>query len=242
MNCPGHRIFANSITVLRLQRAFASEQEGSRAAAIHGDPIPSILLFLSPRTTTIIFTFIHLNQQPSQRSPHSKFCVSIHGKSFSTTYQGIRIRWSLLPHLNYSPTHIQIPPVLYVASPLSDEAHRVIFGLPSLREVEVVFSEPHRDSDIGYDHGHELRGFRGAPPGKLVSIVIHSDANPVGDVLGAFRGVALPMSAVETLSAFKFCASYLWRPSHCSLSLSLHPHHSTRFSLNHPVNPAVHRQ
>ena len=114
-----------------------------------------------------------------------------------------------------------------VDTPLTEEAHEVIFKLPHLRVLSVVIE---RDTlptvvlpgltgiHIEYDHDHDwLQGFRGATLGKLASATFFSESKSIGDFLKAFESVALTTSIPATLSIFRFHTSRPWSPNYRSL-------------------------
>jgi hypothetical protein len=116
----------------------------------------------------------------------------------------------------------------HVDSPLTEEAHEVIYKLPDLRRLTVVIERgtslpsavlPNlTDLHIKYDHDSDwLQMFHGATLAKLESVKFFSESEQIGDPLEAFERVALAASVQNTLSAFEFYASRPWNPKYSSL-------------------------
>ena len=118
--------------------------------------------------------------------------------------------------------------VFCVDSPLTEEAQKVAYRLPRLSHLWTVIQGPTSlptlalpnltAMDIEYDGDlNWLQGFRGATLEKLESIVFHTEANDIGDFLGAFESAVLTTSAKNTLSEFEICTSRSWNPNYSSL-------------------------
>ena len=188
--------------------------------------IPSIPLFLSPRTTTIKITFNELKSNP-------KAVVA----SMITTLPilSLNLRHIALYHLPRDPMITAAVSEMLLASnrntlrffrvdsPLTEEARDVIFKLPDLCDISMVIE---RDAPlpsvvlpnltnltIKCDHaGDLLRVFHGATFGKLASVTFCSKSEPTGNFLEA-----LATSTSATLSTFTFHTSRPWRPGYRSL-------------------------
>ena len=118
----------------------------------------------------------------------------------------------------------------HVDSPLADEVREVICKLPNLRGLWLVIDGPAplptlvlpnlTAINIEYDDDRSwLQGFRGATLGKLTSVTFRSGSHSIGDILEAFKSVALTTSIPATLSKFEFHTSRPWRPNCRSLLL-----------------------
>ena len=115
-----------------------------------------------------------------------------------------------------------------VDSPLTEEARQVVFRLPRLSQMRVVFQGttslptvalPNLTAiDVEYDFNiNWLRGFHGATLDKLHSVSFRSEFNPIGDFLRAFESVAFSTCIQNTLSEFGFYTSRAWHPRYSSL-------------------------
>jgi len=120
--------------------------------------------------------------------------------------------------------------VFRVDSPLTEEAREVVYQLPRLSSLRAIIQGPTSlptvtlpnltSIDVEYDNGlNWLQGFRGATLEKLESVIFRTEANDIGDFLGAFKSVALTTSIKNTLSQFGFGTSRSWNPSYSSLLL-----------------------
>lgn len=116
----------------------------------------------------------------------------------------------------------------YVDSPLTEEAHNVLFQLPKLSILQVVVQGHTLLPLVALpnlfairvefdDHLDWLQGFRGAMLRKLEQFSLSSESEKIGDVLGEFKNVALTTSAPATLRGFYFNTSRSWNPSYRSL-------------------------
>jgi len=115
-----------------------------------------------------------------------------------------------------------------VDSPLTEEAHQVIWNLPDLRNLSVVIEKdvslpsvvlPNLTNlEVKYDHDNDLlRVFHGATFGKLAAVTLHSGSKQIGDFLEAFERVALAASVQNTLSNFSLYTQRPWNPNYSSL-------------------------
>ena len=113
-----------------------------------------------------------------------------------------------------------------VGSPLTEEANRVVYRLPNLRQLFSVITEHPSlpavslpsltELYVEYHCDHDwLRMFHEATLPKLADVTFRAECDQVGDFLGAF-GIAFASSA-STLSQFAFYTSCSWDPSYHSL-------------------------
>jgi len=196
-----------------------------------GDFIPSIPLFLSPKTTNISITF-------APDSPTVTIALTI--VRFPTLCP--HITTLILKPLPRNPTITEAVSemllacnrdtlrMFFVDSPLTEDARRTLYKLPELRglwatikgptslprvtlpNLEVVF--------IQWDSGCDwLQGFRGATIGKLKTIILHSLSGPtqIGKFLEEFQSTASTTSAQNTLSKFTLYTPQSWTPNYTSL-------------------------
>lgn len=195
-----------------------------------GDSIPFIPLFLSPRTSTITFTFNDRNPPKavtaSMITALPVLCPDLQRIGLYNIPADPTIIASVSDFL--LTTNHNALRYFCADCPLSKEARQIFFKLPNLRELQTIFNGPTTvptmvlpnltEIDIGYDHGHEwLEGFRGASFNKLETIRFHSYSESTGDFLGAFERVALTTSIPATLTTFRFHAFEQWRPNLRSL-------------------------
>jgi len=190
-----------------------------------------IHLFLSPRTTVISIFF-------ADPSDLLKVMVASTLATFPTLCPGLQdVR---LYSLSRDPMTIAAVSGMLLAanqntlrsimvdSPLTEEAHEVIFKLPNLRVLSVVVEENTSLPTlvlpnlikliIKYNHGSDWsKGFRGATLGKLGTIEFHSESEQTADFLEEFERVALATSIQNTLSSFVIYTSSLWNPNYSSL-------------------------
>lgn len=118
----------------------------------------------------------------------------------------------------------------HVDAPLTEEAREVLYQLPKLSELWVVFQGHTRlpsvalpnltSIDIEFDDSLDwLQGFHGVALEKLDSIYLRSHSEKIGDLLGEFEKALLTTSAQNTLTAFAFYTSCRWNPRYfCLLS------------------------
>ena len=118
--------------------------------------------------------------------------------------------------------------VLQVDSPLTKETLEVLYQLPRLTHLWVVFEGPTSlpaaalpaltvidvecDEDLGW-----LRGFRGAELERLETVGITFESYVIGDFLGTFESTVLTTSAKNTLSTIMFRTSKSWNPNYRAL-------------------------
>lgn len=145
-------------------------------------------------------------------------------------------------HLNYLPEHPAITAAVSqlllttnpntlrsfgADSPLTEEAHEVVYKLADLRELSTVVDGltslptivlPNLTMIGLVYHNHNwLQGFSGASLENLDTIILHSVSKPIDDFLEAFEDVAQTTAITATVSAFKFSTSHPWRPKYRSL-------------------------
>ena len=118
--------------------------------------------------------------------------------------------------------------VIHVDSDLTEEARQVVFQLPNLRGLWLVFVEntpppvvslPNlTELSVEYYYGHDwLQAFHGTALSKLTEVAFLAECEQIGDFLEAFERVALSTSASATLSKLEFCTSCSWNPNYYSL-------------------------
>ena len=116
----------------------------------------------------------------------------------------------------------------HVDSPLTEEANKVIYRLPNLRDLRVVIergaplpsvSLPNLTKlQIEYDDESGWPGlFHRATFGKLESVSFYPESEEIGDFLGTFERLVLSSSVQDTLSKFYFSTSRSWNPNYSSL-------------------------
>ena len=115
----------------------------------------------------------------------------------------------------------------YVESPLTEEAHKVLYNLPKLSALLAVLLGPTSipsvvlpDLDwlrIEYDHGSDWSQiFHGATIGKLEAVTfVPSGSAQIDGLLEKFQRVAL--STKDTLSNFYIRTSRPWSPNYSSM-------------------------
>jgi len=196
-----------------------------------GDFIPSIPLFLSPRTTNINITF-------APDSPAVTLALTI--VRFPTLCP--HIRYLALKDLPRNPTITEAVSETLLAcnrdtlrwflvdSPLTEDARRTLYKLPKLRVLWAIIQGPMllprmvlpnlEVIYVRWDSGCDwLQGFRGATIGKLKSILFYptSESSQIGNFLRQFESVALTTSVQTSLSEFCFQTSQSWVPNYPSL-------------------------
>ena len=198
--------------------------------SIAGKSIPFIPLFLSPRTTFIKIEFTQSNSPTAMVAPMvAAFPI------LSPNLQNITLR--SLPRDSVITTTLSRILLLSdrnalrcfnVDSLLTEEARKVLFKLPDLRELSVTIE---RDTSlpsvvlpnltrliINYDHDNDwLRMFHGAIFGKLEAITFDHKSEQIGDFLEAFERVALAASFQDTLTKLYLLTTCSWSPNYSSL-------------------------
>ena len=202
---------------------------------LHGiteDLAPFIPLFLSPRTTSILFS------GPGESAPEPVILPAVAAllvlcpnlQRFGLHHMPrdpVATDAVLKMLLNINQNILQ---VFDAGSPLTNEAKEFICKLPGLRELRIDIGEsgslptlilPNLTKmDVCYDRDPGwLHAFRGAELGKLVSITLYCRSNPVNGISDVFESVALSTSIHTTLTRFQFRASHphSWRPNYRSL-------------------------
>ena len=230
VDCDQYSEVLSVLQICAAGKPLFSNLEFVRLWSLTRGSIPSIPLFLSPRTTSICIEFdtppILKALVASTIAAFPMLCPNLQRISFWSLPRDPMIvaavsgmflagNWNTLRYLNMN-------------SPLTKEDYQVIFKLPNLCEllldIEGDTSLPSvvlpnlTDLTIRYDHDHGwLQGFRGATLGKLDSISFSSESESVGDFFEAFKQVALTTSIPETLSTLKFYTFRPWNPSYRSL-------------------------
>jgi len=115
-----------------------------------------------------------------------------------------------------------------VDSPLTEEADRVVYNLPNLRDLSVIIGKgtslpsavlPNLTNLVViYDYDNDVvRMFHGATFGKLVAVSFSPRSEQIGNFLEAFERVALAASVQNTLSEFYLYTERSWNPNYSSL-------------------------
>jgi len=193
------------------------------------ESIPFVPLFLSPRITSILLIFwtcLSRAMVASMITTLPTLCpnlerISLH---YVPTYPMVIAALSEM----LLATNRNTLQELHIDSPLTEEAKKVVYKLPNLRNLSVVVDGPGSlptfvlpnlttiDILCGSDHGW-LQGFHGATLGKLTSVTFHSVSSSIGNLLGAFESAAITTSITATLSKFKIVTLSTWRPDCRSL-------------------------
>ena len=197
---------------------------------VTGEFIPFIPLFLSARTTTIDFTFSGLDLHKATTASMIAAIPALCPNLRYVRLKGLARDSMIAAAVSELVTNTRQNTLEHfcVDSPLTEEACEVIYKHPDLCQLETVIDTPTAlptlalpnltDIDIKYYHGHDwLQGFCGASLGKLAWVTISSESDSIGDVLAAFKSVALTTSIPATLSTFSFATERPWRPSYRSL-------------------------
>jgi len=196
-----------------------------------GGFIPSVPLFLSPKTTNIIIGFI---QSPATAMPMLAIA------RFPTLCP--HIRHLVLKPLPKDPITTEAVSEMLLAcnqdalqsftvdSPLAEDACGVLYKLPKLRKLwttiqgltslPLVTLPDLEEICVEWDSEYNwLQGFRGATIGKLKTIILRStsESTKIGNFLEEFQSVALTTSIHNTLSKFNFYTSQSWAPNYASL-------------------------
>ena len=198
---------------------------------VHRAFVPSISLFLSPTTTSIILRF-HESDPPE---------ATVVG-SLVTTFPKLcpELREIVLHFLPRDPiitaavsgmvlaTNRNKLQLFHANSPLTEEAGEVLYKLSSLRMLSVVIERETSLTRASLPNLTELvircenegdwpRLFHRATFGKLEFVTFHPQSEEIGDFLGAFERVALSSSLQNTLSKFRVSTSCSWNPNYSSL-------------------------
>ena len=192
--------------------------------------IPSIPLFLSPRTTDISIWDLRFNLPkaivPSAIAALPTRCPNIQSISLYSLPSDPMVAAavsSLLLVINRNALRC-----FRVDSPLTEEARQVICNLPNLRELSVIIERDNSlptvvlpnltNLEIKYDQDSDLlRVFHGATFGKLAVLTLQSESEQIDGFLEAFERVALAASIQNTLSEFCLRTSRSWTPNYSSL-------------------------
>ena len=194
-----------------------------------GDSIPFIPLFVSPKITSILFRYaadVPRATAASMFAALPTLCPNLERITILHIPRDPMITAAVSAML--LATNRNTLQQFHVDSPLTEEASKVIYKLPNLRNLWVVIDGPGllptlvlpdlTRVDVEYDDEcHWLQGFRGATFGKLTSITFRSESSPIGDFLEAFESVALTTSISATLTEFEFYTPRRWQPNYRSL-------------------------
>ena len=194
---------------------------------VHGQFVPFIPLFLSPRTTSIDLRFLP--------GPPTATIASM-VETLHTLCPNLQLIYLLSlpsdPMITSAVSEMALATTqnlqyFKVDSPLAEEASEAIYKLPNLRSLRVVIeretplpsaSLPNLNSlMITCDDGSGWpRLFHGATFGKLQSITLYPESEEIGNFLGTFERAALSSSVQNTLLEFHISAP-LWNPNYSSL-------------------------
>ena len=183
-----------------------------------GDLVPLIPLFLSPKTTHICIEF---SPNPPMvmvalvitRIP--ALCPNIQTLIFDPLPRDSAMTEAVSEMLlACNPETLQ---GFFVACPLTEEAHRVLYTLPNLRHLWAVIRGPTPPPPVvlpnldfiyvEYDSGRDwLQYFRGATLRGLRAAIFHPapGSAQIGGFLEEFQSVALTASIQNSLSMFCF--------------------------------------
>ncbi|KAF9643098.1 hypothetical protein BDM02DRAFT_1744661 [Thelephora ganbajun] len=199
-----------------------------RLWSIIAEFVPLILLFVSPRTTSIDIGFDTFNL------PKPLFASTIAilpTRCPSLQHIGLQLPRDPMVTATVSEflltTNRNTLRSFYADSPLTKEAREVISKLPDLRRLMVVTE---KDTSLpslvlpslthlvikGDHDGGLLQMFHGATLKKLESVSFFV-SEQIGDLLGAFGRVALALSVQNTLSEFCLYTACSWNPTYSSL-------------------------
>ena len=198
--------------------------------SVSGKSIPFIPLFLSQRTLAINIGFIRSNSPAAMVAPMvtslPTLCPNLQEIVLNCLPRELMITFAASGMLIANSRNALR--TVFVDSPLTEEACKVIFKHSDLRELSVTIE---RDTSlpsavfpnltrliINYDHDSDwLRIFHAATFGKLEVVTFFPESEQIGDFLEAFERVALAASVQNTLSHFHFHTSCSWNPNYSSL-------------------------
>ena len=189
-----------SLSLLRIQESF----------------IPFILLFLSPRTTSVYIGFGSIptgSVIASMITTLPTLCPNLQRVTFCSLPKDPVITTAISGML--LATNRKTLQRWRVSCPLTEEANNVLYRLPNLRTLSVHIergtSSPSAslpnltELSIVCDNESSWLGlFRRAIFGKLESVSFYIRSEPIGDFLGAFEEVALSSSIQNTLLELHF--------------------------------------
>jgi len=200
-----------------------------RLAGIQGWLIPFVPLFLSPRITSITLGFESALSEAmiaSTITTLSTLCPNSQDVALYNLPRSPVITAAVSGRLLI--TNRNTLQGFRADTPLAEEASEVLYKLPNLRSLSVVIeretplpsaSLPNLtrltiicDNEDGWP-----RLFRGATLGNLEHVRFHLESEQIGDFLGAFERVALPLSVQNTLSKFHIFTRRPWNPNYSSL-------------------------
>jgi len=194
------------------------------------ESIPSIPLFLSPRTTTIRILFPSLDlpkvMLASMIASLPALCPDLQDIDLCILPDDPMVTAAASAMLLTSNRNTLRS--FCVDSPLTEEARGVVYALPDLRTLRAIVMRDTTlppvvlpnlvDLTITYEHDDDcLRLFRGATLGPLETVAFHPVSDQIGDFLEAFERVALAASVQNTLSSFHLSAPCSWNPNYSSL-------------------------
>ena len=196
---------------------------------VHGQFVPFIPLFVSPRTTSILLRFLPNAPKPmvaSMLTTIPKLCLDLQTISLCSLPRDPVIT-SAVSEMVLT-TNRNTLQEFHVESPLTEEASKVVYRLPNLCDLSVVIqgetSLPSASLpdliklEITCDNEDAWpRLFHGAMLGKLESVTFSHRSKEIGDFLKTFENAALSSSVQNTLSEFHLSSSCSWNPNYSSL-------------------------
>lgn len=189
--------------------------------------VPSIPLFLSPRTTTISIDFetdIPRAMVASMITAFPILCPNLQDIDLNPLPRDPIITTAVSGmFLAINRNTLQC---VDVDSPLTEEACGVISKLPDLRKLSTIVGRcvslsrvvfPNLTNLITeYDYDSDWsQMFCGVAFGKLEAVTFNVESEEIGNFLEVFESVATP--ALATLSTFRIYNAHPWRPNYRSL-------------------------
>jgi len=211
------------------QQPLVSGAQNIPLRGIHGGVHPFIPSFLSPKTAEINIGFAEDSPTVAVATMISRLPSLRPDLAFVTFYNLPKD-----PMITEAVSEMLLAcnrealQAFCVDSPLTEEARDVVYRLRKLSSLGAIIqgstSLPTVELPnlttiyVEYEGGlNWLEGFRGAMLKKLEFAVFRTEANHIGDFLGAFESVALTASAQNTLSGLWFYTSRSWSPNYSSL-------------------------
>jgi len=228
-------VTSDTLQVLQLRTVNSPWFSGLRAFQCKGSArafipfIPFIPSFLSPKTTDISIGFAEASPTVAVATLISKVPTICPNLVSAVLYSLPKdpVITEVVSEMVLACNRDTLQ-VFRVDSPLTEEALEVVYQLLRLSNLRAIIQGPTSlptvtlpnltSIDVEYDNGlNWLQGFRGATLKRLESVIFRTEANDIGDFLGAFESVALTTSIKDTLSQFRFGTSRSWNPSYSSL-------------------------
>lgn len=195
-----------------------------------GEFIPFVPLFLSPRTTVVDIEFkksgLPKAKVASMLAAFPMLCPNLQ----KITLQSLPTD----PIITVAVSNMLLASnrdnlrCFQVDSPLTEEAREVVYKLPDLRELSVVIE---RDTSLPSvvlpnltelaiscdDKGDWVQLFHRATFGRLEGVTFYPRSKQIGDLLEAFKKIALATSTLNMLSELSIYTTRSWNPSYSSL-------------------------